>query len=105
MASPRVLLWFRNDLRVHDNELLTLAAKAVQSRSAEAAQLPHSGLFYSPNVTQRISVSQVLPVYCFDPRHFAISEYDSPKTGYHRAKFLHESVCDLKRGTAPLYPT
>ena len=40
--------------------------------------------------------SQVVPVYCFDPRHFATSQYGPKKCGVLRAKFLHESVDDLK---------
>jgi len=39
---------------------------------------------------------QVVPVYCFDPRHFATSQYGPKKCGVIRAKFLQESVSDLK---------
>lgn len=39
---------------------------------------------------------QVVPVYCFDPRHFGISQYGPKKCGVVRAKFLSESVADLK---------
>lgn len=38
-----VMVWFRNDLRVHDNEALSAANK---------------------------DGAAVLPVYCFDPRDF-----------------------------------
>lgn len=69
--SKRLLLWFRNDLRIHDNALLDLAAKA-------------NGF-------------EILPVYCLDPRHFGTTEFGSPKTAHFRAKFLYESVEDLKR--------
>ncbi len=40
---------------------------------------------------------QVLPVYVFDPRFFAASAWGSPKTGPFRAKFVLQSVLDLKR--------
>lgn len=39
----------------------------------------------------------VLPVYCFDPCHFRVTyHFGFPKTGPHRAKFLLESVTDLR---------
>nr|AWY11214.1 cryptochrome dash [Tritonia tetraquetra] len=70
-SSTRVcIVLFRNDLRLHDNEALFLANK---------------------------NCSHVLPLYCFDPRHFqGTYHYDLPKTGSHRAKFLLECVTDLK---------
>ncbi len=64
-----VLLWLRNDLRLHDNEAL---AKA--SRDAEF----------------------VIPVFCFDPRHFATTRYGFPKTGAFRTQFLLESLTVLR---------
>jgi len=73
-AAP-VVVWYRNDLRVRDNELLALAADMCRDGSA----------------------SGVLPVFCFDPRFFAASAWGTPKTGPFRAQFLVESVADLKR--------
>ncbi|XP_041993826.1 blue-light photoreceptor PHR2-like [Salvia splendens] len=64
------VVWFRNDLRIHDNECLTAA--------------------------NNDSVS-VLPVYCFDPRDYGKSSSGFDKTGPHRATFLTESVADLRR--------
>ena len=64
----RSLIWFRNDLRLHDNEAL---AKASQAES-------------------------ILPVYIFDPRHFETTSFGFPKTGSHRADFLLESLENLK---------
>nr|AWY11213.1 cryptochrome dash [Melibe leonina] len=64
------IVLFRNDLRIHDNEAIFLANK---------------------------NCSQVLPLYCFDPRHFqGTYHYNFPKTGSHRAKFLLECIADLK---------
>nr|AWY11212.1 cryptochrome dash [Hermissenda crassicornis] len=69
-SRSAAIVLYRNDLRIHDNEALFLANK---------------------------NHSQVLPVYCFDPRHFqGTYHYNFPKTGRHRAKFLLESVADLK---------
>ncbi len=65
----KILLWFRNDLRIHDNEAL---AKAAQK------------------------TSEVVPVYIFDPRIFSEHEYGFPKTGNLRHQFLIESVENLK---------
>lgn len=64
----KALVWFRNDLRVHDNEALV---KAMQAR-------------------------EILPLYCFDPRQFGITSFGFRKTGTFRAQFLIESVKNLK---------
>ena len=66
----RVLIWFRNDLRIHDHEPLYQAAK----RGAH-----------------------VVPLYCFDPRHFAQTSFGFPKTGAFRAQFLLEAIADLRQ--------
>lgn len=39
---------------------------------------------------------QVIPVYCFDPRHFGTTMFDLPKMSSIRARFLRESVQDLR---------
>lgn len=70
----RTIIWFRNDLRLHDNPVLNAAAH----------QLSRVG-------------GQHICLYCFDPRHFARSQFGSVKTGVYRAKFLLESVQSLKR--------
>lgn len=71
----KVLIWFRNDLRLHDHEPLQDALKAN---------------------------AQVLPVYCFDPRQFGETTFGFPKTGKFRAQFLLESVADLRRSLQQL---
>jgi len=61
---------FRNDLRVHDNEVLLTAQKTGD---------------------------YLLPLYCFDPDHFKGTwHFNFAKTGAHRAKFLVESVENLR---------
>ena len=65
----KVLIWFRNDLRLHDHEPLYDALRMG---------------------------AQVIPVYCFDPRQFGKTAFGFPKTGKFRAKFLIESVADLR---------
>lgn len=69
MAQP-IIIWLRNDLRLLDNELFQLAQKTD---------------------------APVAPVFCFDPRQFAETEYGFPKTDWQRAEFLIESVADLRR--------
>ncbi|KDP28169.1 hypothetical protein JCGZ_13940 [Jatropha curcas] len=64
------IVWFRNDLRVHDNECLNSANDESMS---------------------------VLPVYCFDPREYGKSSSGFDKTGPYRATFLIESVADLRK--------
>ncbi|MDF3078313.1 MAG: family cryptochrome [Sphingobacteriaceae bacterium] len=69
MPGKTILVWFRNDLRIHDNEILLEAVKKAD---------------------------HILPVYCFDPRYFTESPYRTLKTGAFRAKFLIESVAGLR---------
>ncbi|XP_011008670.1 PREDICTED: cryptochrome DASH, chloroplastic/mitochondrial [Populus euphratica] len=66
------IVWFRNDLRVLDNEVLFKAW--VNSES-------------------------VLPVYCVDPRVFQASTgyFGFPKTGGLRGQFIVECLVDLKK--------
>lgn len=70
MKDKRVVVWFRNDLRVHDHAPLFSAAELA---------------------------SEVIPVYCFDPRLFVRDELGFTKTGPHRAKFLSEAVDNLRK--------
>ena len=70
MKAGRVIVWFRQDLRIHDNEALT-------------------------NAIQR--GKEVIPVFIFDERTFlGKTTYGFPKTGKFRTKFIIESVADLK---------
>ncbi|MBC8986016.1 DASH family cryptochrome [Pedobacter sp. N36a] len=69
MKSKRILVWFRNDLRLHDNEMLVEALAKSES---------------------------ILPVYFFDPQYFHQTRFETLKTGIHRAKFLLESVAALR---------
>ncbi|KAH0708035.1 hypothetical protein KY284_009462 [Solanum tuberosum] len=65
------IVWFRNDLRVLDNEALLRAW---------------------------VSSEAILPVYCVDPRLFGTTHYFGlPKTGALRAQFIIECLNDLKR--------
>jgi deoxyribodipyrimidine photo-lyase len=70
MSEKTILVWFRNDLRIHDNEILLEAIRKAD---------------------------KVLPVYCFDPFYFKTTRYGTLKTGNFRARFLLESVADLRR--------
>jgi len=69
MSEKTILVWFRNDLRVHDNEILSEAARKAD---------------------------KILPVYCFDPFYFRKNPSGNPKTGNLRARFLLESVSNLR---------
>lgn len=69
MSEKTILVWFRNDLRIHDNEILFEAVKKAD---------------------------KVLPVYCFDPYYFEKNANGNPKTGNFRARFLLESVACLR---------
>ncbi|ERN15938.1 blue-light photoreceptor PHR2 [Amborella trichopoda] len=63
------IVWFRNDLRVHDNE-------ALNSANEESISL--------------------LPVYIFDPRDYGKSSSGFDKTGPYRATFLLDCVSNLR---------
>ncbi|GAB3897155.1 DASH family cryptochrome [Spirosoma agri] len=67
----RILYWFRNDLRLHDNEGF---AQAVAT------------------------ADEVLPVFVFEPRWFdELPELGFRKTGTFRTTFLLEAVADLRK--------
>lgn len=70
MSDKNILVWFRNDLRIEDNEILLEACEKATS---------------------------IIPVYVFDPRYYQTTAYNTLKTGYLRAKFIIESVADLKQ--------
>ena len=69
MKYNRIVVWFRNDLRLSDNETLT---RAIQQGG------------------------EIIPVYCLDPRHFANTKLGLPKIGAFRAQFLIEALEDLR---------
>lgn len=70
MSEKTILVWFRNDLRIRDNEILLEAVRKAD---------------------------KILPVYCFDPFYFKQNLSGNPKTGNIRAKFLLESVANLRK--------
>lgn len=63
------LVWFRNDLRLHDNEVLSKASEK----------------------------GKILPLYIFDPRTFSSTANGFSKTGPIRAKFLIDTIKELKK--------
>ncbi len=69
------LIWFRNNLRVHDNAILNKAQETENN---------------------------IIGVYCFDPRHYELTDYGFKKTEKFRAKFLIESITDLKENLSKL---
>eukprot|EP00388_Colpodella_angusta_P018610 GDKJ01046391.1.p1 GENE.GDKJ01046391.1~~GDKJ01046391.1.p1 ORF type:complete len:468 (-),score=57.76 GDKJ01046391.1:37-1440(-) len=66
----KILLWFRNDLRVHDHEALFKASQKT---------------------------AQVFPLYVLDPRIFLEMPMGFPKTGNLRTQFLVESLENLRK--------
>lgn len=104
----RIILWFRDDLRLHDNAIVHTAARRVSSQQASEVGAVIKAKRSNPEPRLRGDVAQcccpqqcyclqVIPVYCFDPRHFGTTPYGSKKTGDYRAKFLLESIQDLKQ--------
>jgi deoxyribodipyrimidine photo-lyase len=62
------VVWFKTDLRLHDNE--TLIKAIAQS-------------------------NEIIPVYCFDASQFETTSFGFKKTGNFRAQLLLESLIDL----------
>lgn len=76
MHKRRAIVWFRQDLRLHDNEALTAALKAAE---------------------------EIVPVYVFDERIFlGKTSYGFPKTGKYRAQFVIDSIHDLRQSLSKL---
>ncbi len=67
--SKTTIVWFRNDLRVHDHEAL--------SRAAETG-------------------CAMVPIYIFDPQQISSTHFGFPKMEYFRASFLLEGLADLR---------
>ena len=70
MSAKVILVWFRNDLRTNDNEVLL---SAIQKSDF------------------------VIPVYIFDPRYYAQNKHGHNNTGEIRAEFIKKSVFALKQ--------
>lgn len=70
----KTIVWFRNDLRVRDHQPLLDA----------------------------VGKGEVIGIYCFDPRHFEEISYGFPKTDSLRARFLLDSVLDLRNSLRDL---
>jgi deoxyribodipyrimidine photo-lyase len=72
-TAPSAIVWYTcADLRLHDHEPLALASASFAS---------------------------VTPLFVFDPAHFGRARISGvPRVGAHRARFLLESVADLRRG-------
>ncbi|WP_422083900.1 DASH family cryptochrome [Ulvibacterium sp.] len=68
------LIWFRNDLRIADNSSLNKAC----------------------------SGDKVMGIYCFDPLLFGMGDYGFRKTERFRARFLIETVIQLKENLKKL---
>jgi deoxyribodipyrimidine photo-lyase len=69
------IVWFKTDLRLHDNETLVHA-------------IAHS--------------DEIIPVYCLDEEMFSKTEFGFKKMGGFRAQFLMESLLDLDKSLRKL---
>lgn len=66
----RAIVWFKTDLRLHDNETLLQAIDQCD---------------------------EIIPVYCLDEAHFKTSRFGFEKTGSFRTQFLVASLIDLDK--------
>jgi len=72
----RAIVWFRQDLRLHDNEAIATALRMAE---------------------------EVIPIYVFDERIFkGETRFGFPKTGKYRARFILESAADLRQNLRQL---
>ena len=81
-SKPLNFHWFRQDLRLNDNPALN---KAIQNVNKSPSNDVSKG---------------IVPIYCFDPRFVGgetMTPFGSQKCGVKRAKFLLESVEDLRK--------
>ena len=78
MSQKRIIVWYRNNLRIHDHEPLYRASQET---------------------------THLFPLYCFDDRQFQTTSYGFPKTGSYRAKFLIDSVANLRHNLSQLNST
>ncbi len=62
------LVWFTTDLRLHDNEALI---RAIEDND------------------------QIIPIYCFDNKHYVTTPYGFKKTGAIRTQFVLQALKDL----------
>lgn len=73
----RIILWLRNDLRMHDNYVFNWAMN-----------------YKSTN-------KEIIPLFCFDPRYYlnehSRTKYGTRKTGLIRARFQIETVENLRK--------
>ena len=69
------IVWFRKELRIHDNEALSKALKIHK---------------------------QIIPFYCFEETEFGKTAFGFEKTGSHRTQFLIESVENLRENLQKL---
>lgn len=67
--ARRIIYWFRNDLRLKDNQALFSAIGSAE---------------------------EIIPVYVFDPRQFEKTKLGFRRTSALRARFLLESVMELR---------
>ncbi len=71
--KKNILLWFRNDLRIHDSPLLNAAL-----------------------ILSKREKSNFVCLYVFDKCHFQRNKYGDLKTSHHRANFITDSVLNLR---------
>lgn len=72
----RIILWMRNDLRLHDNPVLNWVTKQP-----------------------KVGYKEVIPVYCYDPRFYdyQVKKYNIKKCGLIRTRFNIETVCEFRQ--------
>ena len=76
-GNHTIIVWFRNDLRIHDNPVLEWAINKSQD---------------DENI-------QIMPIFCFDPRFYTKNEDKflmQRKMGILRTRFSLQSVENLR---------
>ena len=73
--TKRAIVWFKTDLRIHDNETLM---RAIELND------------------------EIIPVYCFEETQLLKTEFGTAKQGNFRVNFLLESLVDLDKNLRAL---
>ena len=74
----RVIIWFRDDLRLYDNPIVNWATEQA--------------------IALKKQMVEVVPVFCFDPRFFMgkRDKFSTRRTGIRRTHFMIETVMELR---------
>ena len=74
MQKSRIILWFRDDLRLHDNPTVHAAVKRIKSKQASEVQNIYSPLLLSFSIVKSFGIILPAPSYdtCCRSSHYIV---------------------------------